>query len=254
MKFSGSFFPRAILYTWLIAGLHVGLAQDTQLKSGVTKWNPSHPNGLKGTTTFFDVFEMNVLTLKDQKKYNQEVPKNYEQLIILKEGSLDVTVDGKSKLLEPGSVAFFLPGEKYSYSSSANNPTVFYLLTFKSRLEADEQRGKSSGGSFIVDWNALEMKKNDRGGRRDFFNRPTSTSNKFEMHVTTLNEGLPSHPPHTHAEEEVILMIKGNGTMEIAGKNYDVSPGDFAFVASNELHGIKNTGKGQCEYFAFQWK
>ena len=98
------------------------------------------------------------------------------------------------------------------------------------------------------------MKETDRGGRRDFFNRPTSTCKKFEMHVTTLHEGLPSHAPHTHPEEEIILLLKGNATMEVDNEYYEMAPGDFVFAASGDLHGIRNSGKGQCEYFAFQWK
>jgi (S)-ureidoglycine aminohydrolase len=74
------------------------------------------------------------------------------------------------------------------------------------------------------------------------------------MHVTTLNEGLPSHPPHTHPEEEIILLIKGNATMQVENKDFVMSPGDFVFAASGDSHGIRNSGKGQCEYFAFQWK
>ncbi|MBA4053144.1 MAG: cupin [Marivirga sp.] len=253
MKFSGSHFLKTVLLACLVTGVNVAVAQEI-LKSGVTKWNPSRNIVLKGSTTFFDSFEMTVLTLKDKKKHDQAVQKDYEELIILKEGNLEITVNGESKALGPGSTAFLLPGENYAYSSSGSAAAVFYLLKFKSHALADEQRAQANGGSFLVDWNVLEMKKNERGGRRDFFNRPTATCQKFEMHVTTLNEGLPSHPPHTHAEEEIILMIKGDATMEIAGKYYNASPGDFIFVASKELHGIKNTGKGQCEYFAFQWK
>jgi len=74
------------------------------------------------------------------------------------------------------------------------------------------------------------------------------------MHVTTLNEGVPSHAPHEHDEEEIILLMKGNATMTVEGREYPIAPGDFVFAASHDFHGIRNTGKGQCEYFAFQWK
>ncbi len=42
--------------------------------------------------------------------------------------------------------------------------------------------------------------------------------------------------------------------MNVAGKDYPMAPGDFVFAASHDFHGIRNSGKGQCEYFAFQWK
>ena len=253
MKFSRSILPGRLLYVALALGLQVCLGQGT-LKSGVSKWSPANHTALTGSTTFFDVFEMTVVTLKAGKKQNRVVPPDYEEAIILKEGKLEITVNGETQTLGPGSTAFFIPRENYTYSSIESEPVVFFELKFKSNKTADEPRAKTNGGSFVVDWNSIEMKKSEKGGRRDFFNRATATCQKFEMHVTTLNEGLPSHAPHTHAEEEVILMIKGDATMEIAGKYYSAAPGDFIFVASNELHGLKNTGKGQCEYFAFQWK
>jgi (S)-ureidoglycine aminohydrolase len=147
-----------------------------------------------------------------------------------------------------------MPGEKYKCKNNSKVAVSFYRLKFKPKSPADVARGNSNGGSFLIDWNDLEMKKTEPGGRRDFFNKPTSTCQKYEMHVTTLNEGLPSHAPHTHPEEEIILLIRGNATMMVADKDYPMVPGDFVFAASGDFHGIRNTGKGQCEYFAFQWK
>ncbi len=243
-----------IILSAALFGAATYVVQLPALHSGVTKWDASHKNSLKRSTTFFENFEMEVLAAKPNDNRQATVSTDHEELIIVKEGNLDMSIDGDHRVLGPGSIAFILPMGKYSYAVSGNTAAIFYRLKFNSKSPLDEQRGKAHGGSFMVDWKDLEMKKNERGGRRDFFNRPTSTCQKYEMHVTTLNEGLPSHPPHTHAEEEIILMISGNGTMEIAGKYYNTAPGDLVFVASNELHGIKNTGKGQCEYFAFQWK
>jgi (S)-ureidoglycine aminohydrolase len=77
---------------------------------------------------------------------------------------------------------------------------------------------------------------------------------KFEMHVTTLNEKLSSHAPHTHPEEEIVLMLSGQARMDINGVEYDASPGDIIFLTSQVSHAIRNSGNGDCEYFAFQWK
>jgi (S)-ureidoglycine aminohydrolase len=74
------------------------------------------------------------------------------------------------------------------------------------------------------------------------------------MHVSTLLEGLPSHAPHRHDAEEIILIIKGDTTMSIDKEDYAGSAGDLFFLPSQSLHGIRNSGQGPCEYFAFQWK
>jgi (S)-ureidoglycine aminohydrolase len=106
----------------------------------------------------------------------------------------------------------------------------------------------------MINWNDPEFKKSERGGRRDFFNRPTSQLQKFEMHTTALNPGLDSHAPHTHKEEEIVLILRGSVEMHIAGKLIPASRGDLVFLSSMVPHALKNTGKEQCEYFAFQWR
>ena len=77
---------------------------------------------------------------------------------------------------------------------------------------------------------------------------------RFEMHITTLKEGLSSHDPHTHRAEEIILMINGETEMLIGDKNYQGKTGDFYYAGSNMLHGIKNIGQAACMYFAIQFE
>jgi (S)-ureidoglycine aminohydrolase len=79
-------------------------------------------------------------------------------------------------------------------------------------------------------------------------------SKRFEMHVTTLNEGLKSHDPHTHRAEEIVLMINGNSEMQIGENFYKGSVGDLFFLGSNIPHAIRNVGAGSCMYFAIQWE
>ncbi|HEX6891469.1 MAG TPA: cupin domain-containing protein [Chryseolinea sp.] len=242
----------------LLCVLHESQAQTTTIASGIYPWKSSrgpHEPVLKGTTTFLQPFEVSIETLKPgEKRTNDAAHSGMEELLIVKEGDLTATVGDMTKSIGGGSIVFVTPGQKYNCENKSNSPVVFYNLKYQAKGGADLARGKSSGDSFMVDWDELSFKKTDVGGRRDFFNKPTATCARFEMHVTTLNEGLPSHAPHEHAEEEIILLMKGNATMNVDGKDYPMAPGDFVFAASHDFHGIRNSGKGQCEYFAFQWK
>lgn len=74
------------------------------------------------------------------------------------------------------------------------------------------------------------------------------------MHATALNKGRDSHLPHTHRQEEIILIRKGNVKMHIADKYYDAAEGDLIFLNAFVPHALINTTDGQCEYFAFQWQ
>jgi quercetin dioxygenase-like cupin family protein len=84
--------------------------------------------------------------------------------------------------------------------------------------------------------------------------RATATFEELEMHVTTLNEGVTSHDEHVHESEEIILVIKGEVEESINGIPHKAGPGSLILLLDDDSHGIRNVGKGQCEYFAFKWK
>jgi hypothetical protein len=61
----------------------------------------------------------------------------------------------------------------------------------------DVARANQAGGSFMLDWNALNPSNTGKGYRRDFFNRPTSQLAQFEMHTTALNaDSISTRPIH----------------------------------------------------------
>ena len=64
--------------------------------------------------------------------------------------------------------------------------------------------------STVFDWNSIAVKQTDIGSVRQFFKNPTITLDELECHVTTLNPGQQSHPPHKHPNEELIIIREGN--------------------------------------------
>ena len=77
--------------------------------------------------------------------------------------------------------------------------------------------------------------------------------NRFDIHVTQLNVGFKSHEPHTHVNEEIILMLDGNAEVQIGTDHQKANPGDVVLYGSNILHNITNVGSIPCMYFAIQW-
>ncbi len=177
-----------------------------------------------------------------------------EELIIIKEGRVKVTVKDSSKLLGPGSIALFIPGDEHEVFNAGTAKATYYVLRYKSKAPIDMERAKKAGGSFMVDWNDVTFKPHERGGIRNFFDRPTAMLNRFEMHVTTLNAGIKSHEPHTHGAEEIVLLVNGNTEMQIAKNVYKANEGDLIYLSSNILHAIQNVGTKTTTYFAFQWQ
>lgn len=209
---------------------------------------------LTGSTTHLEYFEINGITINNEKLLPAHANTEAEELIIIKQGQLAITIEDKSKTMGPGSVALIMPGDNFELENPRDTPATYYSLKYRSKLPVNLKRGEKAGGSFMVDWNEVDYREHNKGGRRDVFDRPTAMCEDFEMHVTNLNEDIQSHPPHTHVVEEIILMITGNIDIHIDGSEHPATTGDLSFLDSNIPHAPTNTGKGQCIYFAFQWK
>ena len=107
--------------------------------------------------------------------------------------------------------------------------------------------------SRIFDWDTLKVSQTKVGSRRDVVRSPTATLDELEMHITTLNAGMESHPPHQHVAEELLIIKEGTLEALVNGQTLKVGPGSIVFQASNQPHTIKNIGTGPATYHVVQW-
>jgi (S)-ureidoglycine aminohydrolase len=187
-------------------------------------------------------------------KSSSTVPGSEEHLMIIKSGMLSIDINNNTYKIGEGSVVLLLPGEKFAMQAQNNQPCKYYLIKYRSKSPVNVERGKGAGGSLVKEWGNVEFKPHDKGGRRDFFERPTAMFKRLEIHVTTLKASLKSHEPHTHHAEEIVLVIDGKTEMQIGDKFYQGKPGSIYYLGSNVPHALQNTGKVNTTYFAIQFE
>lgn len=245
-----------------------GNAQPNLIQADVYRWKAppitetDHTKSrviIEGSTPAFSFLEVQATTIAPGQTprpgQTQHSGHTYadEELIIVKEGELTVTIhDENPETLEAGSIAFIMP-EQHSFTNLSDRPVTFYVMRYH-RLGSETESRTVVGQSFVKHWKDLEYKPNDKGGRRNVFDQKTNEAERFEMHITTLNEGLMSHPPHTHQAAEILLLIEGQAEESIYGKWIPAQVGDIIFLQSQVPHAIRNTGKAPCTYFAFQFE
>ena len=102
-------------------------------------------------------------------------------------------------------------------------------------------------------WQDLAPRKTDVGELRNVVRQPTRTLDELEMHITTLNPHVASHAPHTHPNEEMVILKEGTLQAHVNGKEVVVGPGSILFYASMQPHGVKNIGDTPATYYVINW-
>lgn len=205
---------------------------------------------LDGPTETLDNFRVNHYTLSDGKSL--KLKKGEEKLVLIGSGELSVNQGLESEKLESRSVAWLTKDQPASIHHSGTSPVSFFVIEWGA-----EQVGKDFKPEVNAltkyNYRQLEFKESAKGGRRDVSRGVTPTLQELEMHITTLDEGEKSHDPHVHADEEIILVLQGQVEEMINGVPYLLGPGSLIYLHAMDAHGIRNAGKGACEYYAIRW-
>lgn len=122
-----------------------------------------------------------------------------------------------------------LPSEAGAQSPAAASPVL----------------AKSAGFAF----DALPVTKNDNGQSREVIRGNLPTGEAVELHETTLLPGHMPHPPHKHRHSEFMMVREGTVEFDNDGTKIQLGPGGVVFAASNVMHGLKNVGTTNANYF-----
>lgn len=208
---------------------------------------------LYGSGSVLDKQSVSYHSISTGKRIKKTASDNEEDLIIIKSGQANATLLGEEKILDAGSLIFVLPKDKVIIKNAGNEPLNYYILSATSKKILSQEKGTNIGKSSMFAWKEFVFKPHDKGGVRQVFNRETAMLSKFDIHITTLNVGMKSHDPHTHKNEEIILLLAGNAEMTIDQSHPKANEGDVVWLGSMVSHNLTNIGNTPCLYFAIQW-
>jgi hypothetical protein len=64
--------------------------------------------------------------------------------------------------------------------------------------------------------------------------------------------GVPSHPPHKHKHEEMIMLIEGTLDFNLNGVTSRGGPGSVMFSGPWDIHGITNPAATHAKYYVLE--
>ena len=92
------------------------------------------------------------------------------------------------------------------------------------------------------------------------FKGVTASVDDMRCHAAVLSPGHSPHPPHSHPEEELLIVLDGEADLLIADEpSYEgarpihVRRGDFAYYPAFQHHTIRNSGSLPVTYLMFKW-
>lgn len=206
-------------------------------------------------TLFFKSFQVNLKTISaGSAGAEEDLDPNAEKLLIIKQGQLGIEGENFKTELEERSVILIPEGKDVRLFSANGLEVAYFLIQWEPNQRAAAPQ--TAGNNSLIEsfgYDSMDFRENSKGGRRSIRQAPSSTLKELEMHITTLKEGEKSHDPHTHLDEEIILILEGEVEEMINGTPYRLGPGSLIFLASMDPHGIRNAGKGTCEYYAIRF-
>ena len=93
----------------------------------------------------------------------------------------------------------------------------------------------------------------DWGSITTYYSGESAGTQDVLVAVAIVNAGREIHPPHKHAEEEYLMLLEGQGTWTVKGKDFKAVAGDMLYAAPWNLHGIKNTGTKPLKFIVWKW-
>ena len=91
------------------------------------------------------------------------------------------------------------------------------------------------------------------GDLRVFLEGRTEQLKSLTVGSLALKPGQSPHAPHTHPEEEILLITEGRGEISLEGKVTKVVAGDVMYAGSNRLHGITSSSDAPMTFYYFKW-
>lgn len=86
-----------------------------------------------------------------------------------------------------------------------------------------------------------------------YFTDDTHVLSPVLVGVAKIDAGQEVHPPHRHADEEYLMVIKGRGTWSLNGVQSPATEGDILFARAWDYHGIRAADDSPLEFVVFKY-
>ena len=130
----------AVLAVACTAGVFAIAEELPMIGSSVYEWSavPAKPTEVGSVRSFFKVrtptleqLEVHVTTLNPGKSPHPPHRHPNEEMLIIRQGTVEALINGEWKRVEPGSVIFFASNQLHGLRNVGTEPAVYHVINFK---------------------------------------------------------------------------------------------------------------------------
>jgi quercetin dioxygenase-like cupin family protein len=85
------------------------------------------------------------------------------------------------------------------------------------------------------------------------FRGATPNTRWLSVHASILESGHSPHPPHTHADEEILIVLAGHGELTRGEEVVHAKPGVVTYYPAGFPHTIRSSSTGSVQYLMIKW-
>jgi quercetin dioxygenase-like cupin family protein len=179
----------------------------------------------------------------------------WEEIMLLTEGDLDVSINGQKHHAGPGSLIFLASNDAHNLTNTGSKPATYYIVDFytdRVHTVADkpaaEQAVPGMLQSSIIDCNSLPAVPAPTGSRVSVVHSPTLTFLSLDSHITILNAGQSTQASMIDSGDEVVILKSGQVEVTVNGVASRMNQGSMWYWVPNDKRTVRNIGTTPAVY------
>jgi len=206
-------------------------------------------------TPVLEKIEVHVTTLRPGLSSHSPHHHSWEELLLIKEGRVEVSINGRKQGAGPGALIFLASNDAHNLTNVGDTAATYYVVNFCTAALHGVRDQPAAGwappgmlASCVVDCGTLPRVPTKTGFHSGVLDSPTLTFKRLESHITVLNPGEGTTPRNRDPGDELFVVRSGTVEATLNGVTHVSEAGSLFYVAPNDERTMRNTGSGPCTY------
>jgi quercetin dioxygenase-like cupin family protein len=210
-------------------------------------------------TPVLEKFEVHITTLRPGMFSHAVHHHPWEEMLLIKEGDVLVSINGIKHKAGPGFLIFFASHDPHNLQNVGTTPATYYVMNFVTDVvhttpdkPALEQAVPGKLPSSVIDCDSLPKTATKTGSRISVVDSPTLTFMNLESHITTLNVAQTTANDMIDPGDEFFILKTGTLEASVNSVTCRLKEGSIFYCAPNDKRTFRNIGTTPAAYQVFK--